>query len=61
MNSILLYLLHEMFEGQVPFCGDECITIVDSHMVRMWMQVAAVSIWIMYSYYCQYCKFYLVI
>lgn len=24
MNSILIYLLHEILEGQVPFCGDGC-------------------------------------
>ncbi|CBY31402.1 unnamed protein product [Oikopleura dioica] len=34
MNSILVYLLHEILEGQIPFCGDECGGF-DSHAQKI--------------------------
>ena len=61
MNSILLYLLHEILEGQIPFCGDECHFKVDSHGTRFAAQVGAITTWVLYSYYCHRRKFYLVI
>ena len=60
MNSILIYILHEQLQGQVPFCGG-CETEKTSHMIQMWMQTGAVAIWVLYAYYCHKRKFYLVI
>ena len=51
MNSILLYLLHEILEGQIPFCGDECHFKVDSHGTRFAAQVGAITTWVLYPYY----------
>ena len=62
MNSILIYLLHELLEGQVPFCGDGCSQAEDdSHTTRMAMQLGGVTTWIIYSYYCYRKRFFLVV
>ena len=60
MNSILIYILHEQLQGQVPFCGG-CETEKTSHMIQMWMQTGGVTVWVLYAYYCHKRKFYLVI
>ena len=60
MNSILIYILHEQLQGQVPFCGG-CETEKTSHMIQMWMQIGGVAVWVLYAFYCHKRKFYLVI
>jgi len=60
MNSILVYLLHEILEGQIPFCGDECGGF-DSHAQKIAMQIGAVATWFIYLYWMKEKKFFLVI
>jgi len=60
MNSILIYLLHEILEGQVPFCGDGCEGL-DNHAKNMASQVGGVTVWVCYLYYLHRKKFYVVL
>lgn len=60
MNSILVYLLHEILEGQVPFCGDGC-TGESTHALNMANQIGGVSVWVCYLYYLYRQKFFVVL
>ena len=57
MNSILIYLLHEILAGQIPFCGDACAGL-DSHAKNMASQIGAVTIWSCYSCFLYINKFF---
>ena len=62
MNSILIYLLHEILEGQVPFCGDGCTGHTEeTHWKNMASQVGGVTVWVCYLYYLHRKKFYVVL
>ena len=47
-NSILIYTLHEILEGKVPFCGG---CGANSHQEYMRGNVVAILVWIGYAYY----------
>ena len=60
MNSMLLYLLHEILTGNIPWCGSSC-TGLDTHAKQMASQIGGVAVWTCYSYYAYRNKFFLVI
>lgn len=59
MNSILLYLLHEILKGQIPFGWK--VHGVHSHEKFIIQNVIAVSIWTMYAYFCYHSNFFLIL
>jgi heparan-alpha-glucosaminide N-acetyltransferase len=57
MNSILVYLLHEILGGQIPFCGD-CNSL-ETHEDHIRAQVGAVALFTIHAYYLYNKKFFL--
>jgi len=57
MNSILLYVGHEVFSDYVPFSWG--ITQHDTHMKWIAMNMIGVGYWVLIAYYCYKIKFFL--
>lgn len=57
MNSILLYIGHEVFSDYVPFSWG--ITQHDTHMKWITMNMIGVGYWVLIAYYCYKIKFFL--
>ena len=56
MNSILLYLLHEILKYKIPFQWE---VLVRTHETCIIQQICAISIWTVYAYFCYKSKFFL--
>ena len=57
MNSILLYVGHEVFTSYVPFSWG--IGQHNSHAEWLAMNLIGVTYWVVISFYCFYIKFFL--
>ena len=58
MNSILIYVLHEMLGQQVPWGIPPWHT---THAKNMAQQFGAMVTWVLYAYYCYRQKFFVVL